>query len=73
MNKALVTLLLKSNKYPTHLYSYCTLSLSYTNIKIITETLARRIKMIMPCKIHPDQTGFIKTDMLLTTFRDTSV
>ena len=60
MNTAVITLVLKPNKDPTHPSSYRPLSLMNTDLKIITKTLASRIETVIPSLIHPDQTGFIK-------------
>ncbi len=60
MNTALITLLLKPDKDPTHLSSYRPLSLINTDIKIISKALTNRIEKVIPSIIHPDQTGFIK-------------
>ena len=60
MNTAVMTLLLKPNKDPTHPSSYRPLSLINTDLKIITKTLATRIETVIPLIIHPDQPGFIK-------------
>ena len=64
MNPAVMTLLSKPNKDLTLPSSYRPLSLINTHFKIITKTLATRIEVVTPMPIHPDQTGFIKTDML---------
>lgn len=60
MNTALITLLLKPHKDPTHLSSYRPLSLINTDIKIINKVLTNTIEKVIPSIIHPDQTGFIK-------------
>ena len=64
MNPAVMTLLSKPNKDLTLPSSYRPLSLINTHFKIITKTLATRIEVVTPMPIHPDQTGFIKTDVL---------
>lgn len=60
MNTAVISLLLKPNKDPTHPSSYRPLSLINTDLKIITKALATRIETVMHTIIHLDQTGFIK-------------
>lgn len=60
INTAVITLLLKPDKDPTHLSSYRPLSLLNTDIKIISKALSNRIEKVIPFIIHPDQTGFIK-------------
>lgn len=58
MNTALISVLLKTNKDPSHCSSYRPISLMNTDIKIISKALATRI--VISSLIHPDQTGFIK-------------
>ena len=60
INTAVVTLLLKPDKDPTHLSSYRPLSLINRDIKIISKALSNRIEKVVFFIIHQDQTGFIK-------------
>ncbi len=60
MNTAAVKLFLKLDKDPTLPSSYCPLSLTNTDIKIISKALASRLDSIIPSIIHSDQTGFSK-------------
>ena len=59
MNTALITVLLKTNKDPTHCSSYRPISFINTDIKLISKALAIR-KLVLSSLIYPDQAGFIK-------------
>ena len=59
-NSAILTVLLKPNKYATICNSYWPLSILNAEIKIYAKVLATRLETHMP-KLHHDQSGFIKT------------
>ncbi|KAM7402819.1 hypothetical protein PAMP_018030 [Pampus punctatissimus] len=60
MCEATISLILKSDKNPSHCSSYRPISLLNTDIKILTKLLARRLEQALPSIIAPDQTGFMK-------------
>jgi len=59
-NMSYITLIKKTNKNSKHMKDYRPISLLNTDYKIITKTLAEKIKKFLPELIHPDQTCAIK-------------
>lgn len=59
MNTALIRLLLKPDKDLTVPSSYHPLSLTNTDIQIISQALSSQLDTIIPTIIHNDQMGFI--------------
>lgn len=49
----------KSGKPSHYLFSYCTISLLNTDLKLYAKLLATCLAAFMPTRFHPDQVGFI--------------
>uniref|UniRef100_A0A3B3HSL8 Reverse transcriptase domain-containing protein n=1 Tax=Oryzias latipes TaxID=8090 RepID=A0A3B3HSL8_ORYLA len=60
LNLAHISLILKKDKPADNCASYRPISLLGTDIKILAKLLARRLELVLPTLINPDQTGFIK-------------
>lgn len=60
MNLAHISVLLKSGRDPLQCSSYRPINLLDHDYEIITKLLARRLELILPKLIKPDQSGFIK-------------
>jgi hypothetical protein len=66
---SLVTLIPKGEKDRTLLKNWRPISLLSVGYKILTSTLARRLREILTSIIHPSQTGFIKNRLITDTHR----
>ena len=60
MNLAYITVLHKDGKDPLNCSSFRAISLLDHDYKIITKLSAKRLEIILPKLISPDQTGFVK-------------
>lgn len=60
LRSALITLILISNKSPTNCILYRPISLLNTDVKVTTKVMARRLELVFPTVINPDQNGFVK-------------
>uniref|UniRef100_A0A3B3HFX9 Reverse transcriptase domain-containing protein n=1 Tax=Oryzias latipes TaxID=8090 RepID=A0A3B3HFX9_ORYLA len=60
LNLAHISLILKKDKPAYNCASYRPISLLGTDIKILAKLLVRRLELVLPTLINPDQTGFIK-------------
>lgn len=60
LNTAVITLLLKPGKTPTLCGSYRPISLLNNDLKILCKVLARRLELLLPEMVHPDQNGFVQ-------------
>ena len=59
--RGILTLIPKKNKDRHFLKNWRPISLLNTDYKILTKSLAMRIRNVMPTIIHEDQTGYIKS------------
>ena len=60
LNTAVITLLLKPGKTSTLCGSYRPISLLNNDLKILCKVLARRLEVLLPEIVHPDQNGFVQ-------------
>ena len=58
--RGIINLIPKKNKDPRFLKNWRPISLLNTDYKIITKTLANRIKQVLPTVINPDQVAYLK-------------
>jgi exonuclease III len=58
--RGIINLIPKKNKDPRMLKNWRPISLLNTDYKIITKTLANRIKKVLPTVINPDQVAYLK-------------
>lgn len=58
--EALIIVLPKPDKDPTHVQNYCPISLINQDCKLYAKILATRLSPILDSIIHPDQSGFMK-------------
>lgn len=61
MRAAIITLILKKDKYAAECSSLRPNSLLPVNLKIISKLIAHRLENLMPQIIKPDQSDFVKT------------
>jgi hypothetical protein len=58
--RGIINLIPKKDKDPRYLKNWRPISLLNTDYKIITKTLANRIKKVLPSVINPDQVAYLK-------------
>ena len=58
--RGIISLIPKKNKDKTLLDNLRPISLLNVDYKILTKTLAKRLKKVLPTIINPDQTGYVK-------------
>lgn len=59
-NQAIIKLLSKKGKDPLEPGSYRPISLLNLDVKILSKIITTRLAAIIPCLIHPAQSGFVK-------------
>lgn len=69
LNLANISLILKKDKPPDICSSYRPISLIGVDAKILSKLLARRLEIVLPNLINPDQTGFIQKRFSITNIR----
>uniref|UniRef100_A0AAY4BML7 Reverse transcriptase domain-containing protein n=3 Tax=Denticeps clupeoides TaxID=299321 RepID=A0AAY4BML7_9TELE len=69
LNLANISLILKKNKPPDSCSSYRPISLIGVDAKILSKLLAKRLEVVLPNLINPDQTGFIQKRFSITNIR----
>lgn len=69
LNLANISLILKKNKPPDSCSSYWPISLIGVDAKIFSKLLARRLEVVLPNLINPDQTDFIQKRFSITNIR----
>ena len=60
VNMSLISLLLKKGKDPNQCSNWRPISLINTDVKLFSKILSRRLEVILPKLIHPDQSGFVR-------------
>ena len=59
MRTGVVTLLEKKGKDRLDIANWRPITLLNTDYKLLTKTLAGRLKSVLPCVVHPNKNGFV--------------